>query len=239
MAHLIEALPTAGQVTALEPEELGLRMLPHLLTYLKSGIGGLDRRTYITAVLQAYAPTPVTPLRRALLDAWAWLEGQGLVIESDQYNPPTPMRLLSVKAERLAQEPRALKSSRRLPKDELHPAIAEDIWSLFHRGKYDTAVFEAMKGVEVAVRDAAKFPAEEIGVSLLRKAFHVRTGPLTDPDALDAEKEARGALFAGAIGSYKNPQSHRRVDLNDPDEAAEIILLACHLLRIVDGCRAR
>jgi hypothetical protein len=32
--------------------------------------------------------------------------------------------------------------------------------------------------------------------------------------------------MTGAIGTYKNPHSHRNAALDEPDEAAEIILLA-------------
>lgn len=72
----------------------------------------------------------------------------------------------------------------------------------------------------------------------MRKAFHPDNGPLTDTNAESGERRAMSDLFAGAIGAYKNPHSHRRVSLDDPDEAAEIILLANHLLRIVDGRRS-
>jgi uncharacterized protein (TIGR02391 family) len=119
----------------------------------------------------------------------------------------------------------------------LHPAIREDVWALYHRGKYETAVFEAMKAVEVAVREAAGLSHDDIGTKLMGIAFNPETGPLTVMDSPEAERRARAALFTGAIGSYKNPQSHRRVELDDPDEAAEVIMLENHLLRIVDSRR--
>ena len=99
---------------------------------------------------------------------------------------------------------------------------------------FDNAAFEAMKAVEIAVRDAAGYGPEKIGVNLIQDAFSQGKGPLTDTTTPPAEQVSRMNLFWGAIGSYKNPQSHRDVILDDPVEALEIILLANHLLRIVD-----
>ena len=58
----------------------------------------------------------------------------------------------------------------------------------------------------------------------MRKAFQ-KGGRLADATALEAEQEALAHLFAGAIGSYKNPHSHRSVTI-ESTEAAEMIVLA-------------
>ncbi len=58
-------------------------------------------------------------------------------------------------------------------------------------------------------------------------------GPLTDELLPVAEQEGMASLFAGAIGLYKNPQSHRNVP-TDATDAAEVIMFASQLLRIID-----
>ena len=128
-----------------------------------------------------------------------------------------------------------------LPKGQLHPLIASEVYPAFLRGKYDTAIFEAFREVEVAVREAGKFGPDDYGTELMREAFKpsekkgqaTAPGPLTDTQIPIAEQEAMANLFAGAIGFYKNPQSHRHVPTH-AEEAAEVIVFASHLLRIVD-----
>ena len=133
-----------------------------------------------------------------------------------------------------AADVQAFRKANLLPRGLLHPVIAQKVWALFLRGEYDTAVFQAFKEVEVAVRNAGSFPVTVVGVDLMRKAFNVSNGPLSDSSKPKAERQSLSDLFAGSIGSYKNPSSHRNVPL-EAEETVEMLILASHLLRIVDA----
>lgn len=114
-----------------------------------------------------------------------------------------------------------------------HPLIIKKAFPALRREEFDTAVFSAFKAVEVRVRQLCGFSTDLVGIPLMRKAFDVVNGPLTDSGAPKAEREALSHLFSGAIGCYKNPHSHRDVELAF-NEAFEMLLVASHLLQILD-----
>ena len=100
------------------------------------------------------------------------------------------------------------------------------------------AVFRAFKAVEVQVRQLSDLPDDLVGIPLMRKAFDPAEGPLTDLEAPKAEREALAHFFAGAVGCYKNPHSHRDVELQF-NQAFEMLLVASHLHRILDRIGTR
>jgi uncharacterized protein (TIGR02391 family) len=168
-----------------------------------------------------------------LSDAWAWLESHGFV-GVDPHNMTSTWQRLTSAGRDFAEDDHALTkvwAGDRLA-GKFNPVLASALHN-FHFGDYETACLAALKQVEVAVREAGGFDNSLIGTKLMRQAFKPETGPLADLDAESGEQQAMADLFAGAIGAFKNPTSHRPVDYEDPVEAAEIIQLADLLLRIV------
>ncbi|WP_327377656.1 TIGR02391 family protein [Streptomyces sp. NBC_01216] len=177
-------------------------------------------------------------------EAWAWLESKALV--SQVGAKTSDFRRVTTEGRQLLADPAALvrlAASDRLA-GPMHTVLEGHVRTNFQLGQYETACFAAMKEVEVAVRDAAGLGHSELGVNLMRTAFKPHNngtggGPLADAGAEGGEQAAMAALFAGSIGAFKNPTSHRTVTFDDPMEAAEVIQLADLLLRLVDKAKAR
>lgn len=165
-----------------------------------------------------------------LSEALQWLESKVLIAPSGSSSERdwllVTRRGLQVLSDGLA----ALQAGERLDID-LHPRIGPSVRTQFLIGEYELAVLKAMRSVEIRVRELSGRPG--IGRPLIQNAFG-KQGNLRDFTAEPGEQTALMELLSGAIGLFRNPPAHREVDFDDPTHAAEVIILASLLMRLLD-----
>lgn len=219
----------------LRPQEVAMLILADLQaqpTHERGKVNAwnYNRRLQQAATIAGAQPSQAFQAGAIALEGWQWLRSNGfLAPHFDQDGCETLTRAGRIADPRLhLAEARGLGILRGA---ELDDQLRSAVEPLMVRSKYDDAVMAAMRLVEDRTRFAGHYSDSDIGVKMMRSAFGSK-GPLHDSKIDPGEATARMELFAGAIGVFKNPASHRIVG-NDQAGAVEVILLANTLLRIL------
>jgi uncharacterized protein (TIGR02391 family) len=236
-ADVATLVPNPDDLLALSVEEQG-----RLILKLLSRSGKLNQHNFFNRLNDFAAPPKYGSRQQevdtSLLRAWGWLERELLLVKDPSSGQD--WFIVTDEASQLGSraDVTAYSKAKLLPKDQLHPVIAGKVYPAFMRGEYDTAIFQAFREIEIAVREAGRFPQDLVGDNLMRAAFapaenNRPAGPLTDVQLPGGEQRAMSHLFAGAFGLYRNSTAHRYVP-TEAIEAAEVIMFASQLMRIVD-----
>jgi len=233
MKSVQQLFPPVDDLLTLPAEQIA----PILLEYLQQFGDSINRYnlTLYSSEFGQYAGRKYDQAARAIQEAWSVLHVEGLVAPSA--GDTSNQQWFITRKGKLIKSRGEYDSYRRgylLPENSLAPELGQKVRPLFLSGDYDTAVFKAFRELEVRVREVGGFSEELLGVSLMRIAFDTKSGPLTDQSRVEGERVATQHLFAGAIGIFKNPSSHRNISFS-PDEAAAIIRFADYLLSWVES----
>lgn len=250
MSELHDKFPDADELLAMTPETLAPILL-RIAANARQGGGMFTPSSLLTATFGSGMTTErghIYPhhknqkVEKLVGETLELLRREGMIHQSPDINGQYGWMVFSSTGEAALERPdgfEQIRALRSFPKSLLHPRIADKAHAALQRGDYVSAVRDAFIEVEIYVRDAAGLTLNEFGTDLMRIAFNEKTGKLTDQSLPKSERESFAHLFAGSIGAYKNPHSHRAVAMNDLLEAQRQLLLATHLLYIVDAAKGR
>jgi uncharacterized protein (TIGR02391 family) len=114
----------------------------------------------------------------------------------------------------------------------LHPRVTDSCAVLYGNGHYPQAAFEAMKQVELALREISLAPKNLAARKLIDRVFGGSRGlSLAVPFGPNYQIHAKN-LFAGAFGYYRNYGAHdgERIDRKI---CARVLVLASELLDLL------
>jgi uncharacterized protein (TIGR02391 family) len=241
LRELLIKLPTPDSLLSCTPSQLDGILLAAIGDRVKrSESDPIAPRNISLGELQGIYPAGdrVTFAQRqaadaALTESWRRILNDGFLMEA--VGQAAGVMTLTMKGRQAADATcfEEIKVRQMLRREMLHPDLQGSVYDAFAAGHYDTAVLEAFKLVEDAVRNASGLGANLVGVRLMRDAFNSQNGPLRDPTLPQGEQDRMPDLFAGAIGVFKNPLSHRKVGNADPAPVSEELMFASRLMRLV------
>lgn len=213
-----------------------------VLNYANAQQNERFHRSNLTGLADEYANDPSVTLppnqrrgraRRIVAEAVAYLFNQGFLADDGEPGMSASHMVTRLgRTIKTRQDFTSYAQAALLPRALLREELAEIVMPLFLAGHYDDAVGAAFKRLEITVRKAGNFPDDAYGVPLMRDAFG-EGGPLAETSTVKSEREAFAHLFAGALGYFKNPLSHRDLGIDDARMAASRILFANELLALV------
>jgi uncharacterized protein (TIGR02391 family) len=234
--------PTAEQLLAAPAHEIERVLLSHVVEYCADGMHPMVTRDSISSGLfeangYTFSIKTKSDVQRVIGRAWKALEDAGFIEEPDPYNGKNGFRVPSAegRSAHAAADYIGVRMRSKFSREMFHPALPDAAWNAFAAGDYDTAVFEAFKSVEVAVRAKGGYTDRDFGSVLMKKAFDPENGPLRDKSASRLRRNARCDLFAGAFSEIRNPKGHNDPTITDAIVAAEELMTAGVLRRIVDN----
>lgn len=225
---------TPDEIADLPVDELGLKVLQDMLDRNEWHEGNY----YISYGHSIKHDVPQRlPALQAIAEAVAWLHSNALLARNALNSNAEAIQVTRRGHEALKTGLSGVRALARIDAG-LHPMIERQARRQFLLGEYENAIFSAMKAVEVRIRELGNFGNDMIGSKLISAAFN-ETGPLSDPAAESGERKGLQQLFYGAYAVLRNPSAHREVSFDDVAEAADAVMTASFLMRILDGVEKR